>query len=211
MRQRKAENAIAFQRVPNSVAIEFRYEATGTPFVNIVYAEYPLGYDATDLDNLADAMETWAETGLITVLSSEVSYTGVTVTGLNAQNDLQATRQPAAPVAGGQAVGSCPLNVAFAVKFTAGLTGRSTRGRNYVGGIPENVAGRTTVTAIWADSVVNQYELMKAAIFGMGWTMVIVSRYTNGLKRIEAETFPVVTISYTDTQIDTRRKRLSNE
>lgn len=201
---------MAFQRVPNTAQIELRYSATGTPWVNTVYAQYPLGYTATELDTLADAVEAWAENGVITQLSSEATYDGVTVRGLNAEYDLIASRSPVSPVPGLAAGGSSPLNVAWVVKFLSGLTGRSTRGRNYIAGIPESIAGRTTVSVGWCDAIVTEYNQLKAAIFAAGWTMVIVSRYTALAKRPEGVTFPVVTVTYTDTRIDTRRSRLNN-
>jgi len=178
--------------------------------VNTLYARFPLSYDATELDNLADAAEIAAEAGWIENMASVCFYTGLTVRGLENEFDLLATRTPAAPIAGSTAGGACPVNVAFTVAFDAGLTGRSTRGRNYVGGVPESVASEKTVSAVWADAVVVNYNAMKAAIFAAGWTHVIVSRYHDHAKRLIAETFPVVNISYTDTRLDTRRSRLNN-
>lgn len=201
---------MAFQRVPWTVQLEFRYSSGTVPFVNTLYAQKPLGYDANDLDTLLDTVELAAEADLIASLASSVTYTGVTGTGLDTQFDISGSRTPAAPVAGGVAGFAAPINVAFAVKMDAGLTGRSTRGRNYVGGIPESVVSDRLVSSTWANAVVSSYENMKAEIFAAGWTLSIVSRYSNGVKRPEAQVFAVVNISYSDLQVDTRRSRLNN-
>lgn len=201
---------MAFQAVPNTVQIEFRYRSITVPWVNTVYARSPLPYDAAAIDDLADAVELWAETGVIEQLSTGAAYTGLEVRGLSNEFDITATRTPVPQVAGLVNAPVLPVNVAFVVKFDAGLTGRSTRGRNYVGGLADTDVDSRLIGAVRADAIVDKYETLKATIFAAGWSMVIVSRYHNGAKRITAETFPVVNISYTDLQVDTRRSRLNN-
>jgi len=201
---------MAFQQVPRTAQIEFQFLINTTPIVNTMYAQFPVDYDTDDLDTLADACETAAESGWIENMANVNFYVGLAVRGLNDEFDLIATRTPAAPVAGSVVGATLPVNVAFCIAFSAGLTGRSTRGRNYVGGIPESQVGEKNVGSTWADAVVTNYNAMKAAIFAAGWSHVIVSRYHNGAKRTTAETFPVTQISYTDLRVDTRRSRLNN-
>lgn len=201
---------MTFQPVPNTVLLEFRFITGTTPWINTVYAQNPLGYDAESLDTLLDAVESSAENGVITILATDTAYTGVTATGLNTAFDISGSRSPAVPVPGETAGNSVPINAAFCVQFNAGLTGRSTRNRNYVGGIPESVVNEKSVNATFANNLVAGYDGLKAAIFSAGWTQVIVSRYALGVKRVVAETWPVVNILYTDLRIDTRRSRLNN-
>lgn len=201
---------MAFQQVPNTVLLEFRYVTVTTPWVNTVYAQNPLGYDESALDTLLDAVETWAEAGAISIMAADTVYTGVTGTGLNTAFDISGSRSPVTPIAGSGTANSTPINTAFCIQFNAGLTGRSTRNRNYVAGLPETAVTEKNVTSAWGNALVDEYEALKAAIFAAGWTQVIVSRYASGVKRLVAETWPVVNILYTDLRVDTRRSRLNN-
>lgn len=202
---------MAFQRVPDTAQIEFKYLITGVPIVNTLYAQKLGGYDAASLDALADACDLWAPTGIIANLSSDTLYVEVTCRGLDNEFDIVTTRTDSPGTAGGIVSAAAPLNVAFCVKFTAGLTGRSTRGRNYIGGLAETTLGIRSINTAVADAFVAAYEQLRLDIIAAGWTQVIVSRYANGAKRPEAVVFPVTDVSYTDITIDTRRSRLNNE
>lgn len=202
---------MTFQSVPETAQVEIRYRSNSVPWVTTVYARRPGGYDITYLAELASAVDVWAGTGVIVALSQEVSYTGVRAVGLENENDLavEVVRDPA--IAGSVVSSPCPVNVAFTIKFTCGLTGRSTRGRNYVAGIPENQAGSREINSGTAGLLVTKYSGLGSAMQVIGWDHVVVSRYANNAKRATGVTFNVITYSYTDLRLDTQRRRLDNE
>lgn len=43
----------------------------------------------------------------------------------------------------------------------------------------------------------------------IGWTMVVLSRYENKIRRIQAATFPITGFRYRDRIVDSQRRRLT--
>lgn len=190
--------------------IETNYTYGLQIFQNTAYAYRSLPYSAGDVQSLAEALDVYNSTGVITYLSSDISYVSTTVTGLNDPLDYKYTADGAGGVAGGIASPTLPLNVAWVVKYTTGLTGRSARGRNYIGGIPEGAVTGNALVVSTAEAIVSELVGFKDQIDAEGWTQVIVSRYFNNAKRVIGVTLPVTGVGYTDLRVDTRRSRLDN-
>lgn len=198
-----------FQSVPGTASVEIRYRLGSTNFENVMYFRRTSGYGQADVDALAMNCYLVAESGLLPYISSDIALREVYVRGLEFQNDLEAYYADVVEPTGGIGNPSLPLNVAFAIKFSAGLTGRSTRGRNYIAGAPESQVSGNLVSPVWAENIKGGVEAISGASIPDGWTHVIVSRVANGVVRPTGVTFAVTSITYTDLTVDTMRKRLT--
>lgn len=174
------------------------------------YARRAVYYDQEQIDQLAGGMDGWFSGSILPSLASDYSYFYTSVKGLELQNDFQAIDASGAGP-GGDPNQPPPNNVAYCVKRVSGLTGRSARGRVYVPAIPrsELTANENYVTATWRDSIVANFNNIQSNIGPLGWQEVIVSRYSNGVQRPNfAETFDIAEWTYTDSRVDTQRRRL---
>lgn len=204
---------MAYQRVPNGVEIRVLYTLDDANFMNTFHAVAAGGYNLSMLQDLANRMDFNYATAMKAVLSKDVNYVQTEVRGLDSEFDLTVTVTLSA--------GACsvvsrsfPANVAFAVTRRSGLTGRSARGRVYVGGIPVTYQegdplNQNNLTVTAANGYVAVVDGARITIDNtVGFDPVIVSRYHNGLKRAEAVTFAWVSTDAKNRRLDTQRNRI---
>ena len=103
-----------------------------------------------------------------------------------------------------------PNNVTFAVKFTTGRLGRSTRGRNYIPAIRESEVTFNTLSVSQASAYVGAYQQLLPTLVGAtsSWEWVVVSRKQNGVVLPAGITYDIGTVSTTNLTVDTQRRRL---
>lgn len=200
---------MAFQRVPDTAEVIVEFLLNSRPIVNTFYAERVGGYVLADLVSLASVVDLAVGTHFLPQQSDNGSYVKTLVRGLDLENDLVAEDNDNAG-AGGVASEAQPANVTLAVKRASGFTGRSARGRIFWCMMPRNglTADENFVSAAYAAAVTAATNEIALAINGAGWVAVIVSRFSNGVKRTEGVTFDWVTTSITDNRVDSRRDRL---
>lgn len=205
---------MAFIPVANTAQCKIKYTYAGQGIMNNVYFEKATAWDVASLQDLADELwDRWATEVLIDLAD------GLTITEVEAL-DLTAATAPVArhiqSLSGSVSTGNLPNNVAFAIKFTTALRGRSFRGRIYLPGISlssEQNSGFLLLAA--ADNLLGDVE---GALVGTATTLsvahVVVSRYSgvdvNGdpIPRIAGVTEPVTAYSYSDLAFDSQRRRL---
>lgn len=202
---------MAFQPVPDTVAIDIIYSQNGATIQNVFYAELVGGYTLPDLVALAAGIDGQVQGTWKAQQNANSLYLRTEVTGLAVINDLFTSNNTNTGF-GVLAGGPLPNNVTFAIKKSSGLTGRSARGRTYWIGIPlteleptdENTLKAPYVTAIVAavDSIRTQINALSP------WVPVLVSRFTGGSQRTEGETFLWVSTLAVGDQIDTQRGRM---
>lgn len=205
---------MSFQRVPDTALVTVSFELDGDAFANTFYYEADAGYSQGDLDTLGSAVDGTPAHGLLALLQAQVTYTGTTVQGLNSINDLSAFWR-SSPLAGGvTGVRPLPINVAFVVSKRSGLSGRSARGRVYIGGLPsyatyfEPPSFQTMYDTAVAQFVaaIDAFRTVTGSL--PAWQPVLVSRYTDGAKRAEAVTFNWTATIANSRDVRTRRDRL---
>jgi hypothetical protein len=201
---------MAFQSVPETAEVFVEYSQNGVSMGNSFYFRKTGGYTLSDLEDLADDMDSWVATEWLPLLSQDVSYARCVVRGLENEEDY-VTENNDGVGAGGIAVAGLPNNVTFAFKRLSGFTGRSARGRVYMTGI-----GTSFLTA--DENIMNGTKLLNLLavlaeivnyVITHGWVEVIVSRYHEGMKRTTAQTLAVSEWSYSNSKVDTQRRRLS--
>lgn len=199
---------MAFQSVPNTAGIVIRGVLNGVTITNTFYARRDAGYTLADLTDLAGAVDDWWNANALPLLSSSYTYSLTEVTGLENENDFQAQSAIGAG-AGGRAVEPLSNALAMAFKRSSGLTGRTARGRVYIGGMDVNElsSDENQVNVAYLNSWRDVLDLLRTIIEVLGWVEVIVSRYVNGAKRATAVTFDVAGYTYTDAFLDTQRGR----
>lgn len=205
---------MAYQRVAKTAEISVIFGRVGYEFRNTYHAEFGGNYAQGDLDSLASAVDAQAN-NLMSDISGNVEYIRTDVRGLDSEFDLTSTNNTGAKT-GDVGSNTFPFNVAFCVQKLSGLTGRSARGRVYIGGIPVSYqatgagSDKNEITSAAAAAYVAHVDAIRTAIEAIGaWNAVIVSRYHNGSKRAEGVTFQWTVTQAKDDKLDTMRTRLS--
>jgi len=201
---------MSFQSVPNCAEADIIFSANNVIVQNSVkFTFVGGGYDQSNIDDLAVAIDDWVSTSYLPIVSNQVSYLRTEVRGLEDEFDFFALEDAGAAL-GGQSFAPLPNNVTFAVKFGSGLTGRSARGRAYMIGLYTAVPGTDENFAVdgYAAGAVAVWEALPTALVGTGWTHVIVSRFHDGAPRTTGIFFPVTTYSFVDKRLDSQRGRL---
>lgn len=200
---------MAFIPVPDTAEVLLFYTLNGQQMMNTLYFSKSGGWDSTSLQVLADAAwDHWATSVMIDLGD------GLVLTGTRAL-DLSSATGPVAEHTqslNGSITDSpeLPQNCAFAIKFTTAQRGRSFRGRIYLPGI---TTARQVSTGILSTSAADAFlEDVTGAIGDIATEAscehVVVSRFTGGSPRVTGVATPVTGISYTDTNLDSQRRRL---
>lgn len=140
-----------------------------------------------------------------------VSYIlgNIVATDISVAGGFQGVYTATAGQTGAIATAALPNNVAFCLKFLSGHVGRSYRGRIYIGGIPGSVVVANAVNGTWATNTAAALVTVNTDTAAVDYTQVIVSRYADGVLLTPPETRVVETITWTDLNTDSQRKRLN--
>lgn len=203
---------MAFQKVVDTAQISVIYSQHTETLQNTFYAHLATGYDLSDLDDLAAAIDVQVALTWLPQQIDDASYLRTEVRGLGVENDLFTETDTSAGV-GTHLGASLPNNVTLSIKKSSGQTGRSARGRTYWIGCARTELVSTNENqfeAVYVQAIADAVQDIKLKIAATGlWAPVLVSRFTNGLARTEGELFPWLTSTAINNSVDTQRGRLS--
>lgn len=195
--------------VPNGIKLEWNAVQNGVPVVNRVFITQTTTVGSGDLDD-----------AIIEALAFFNSYKGfchpsyvlqnITATDVSVANGIQ-TILPLTTANVGTASGSpAAANAAMVASLRTSQTGRSFRGRFYLGGLStayfDNAQNIAVATAgSWATTFTNFIDALSA----INKTLVVVSNYTAGLIRVVALATEIISV-IVDTKVDSQRRRTAN-
>lgn len=202
---------MAFQPAPGVAKVAVLAENQGETNVSTLYFKHNTSGapPASALATLATLISNHWQDVMLNSNTLEYVMRGVEVTGLWDAVAPAVLDTSLAGVTGGLAGPVVPNNVSLAVKFSTGMTGRSSRGRNFWPSFLELEVNANRVDAARVSAIVAGYgDMIGSGIFATSWTWVVLSRYSGGAPRTIATTLPVTAVSVTDTVVDSMRRRL---
>jgi len=112
--------------------------------------------------------------------------------------------------AGSVGTEQAPNNVCAVVTYDTGQSGKSSHGRNYIGGIPNAVIDVNTIDPTFAGDIVTAYQslLPGGSHDPSPYSWAVLSRVSGGITMAEAIAVPVLNVYFTDTTVDSQRRRL---
>lgn len=203
-------NEMAFQAVPRGVKIELNAVQNDVPIVNVWYAQLAGAPTDADLLAISEAVETWWHDNLKPSQHGTYVVQNITVTDVSIASGHQHINASIFEPMGGAGDDAAAANAAAVISWRTAATGRSFRGRTYIGGLPQAAlvdAQHLTTAAASA------YNLAGAnlvdALEAVGATLVVVSRIALGVVRIIAVATEIIAW-VTDNRIDSQRRRTAN-
>jgi len=199
-----------FVAVADVAQIELRGVLNGVPVENTWYAQTVGGWDQTGLDLLTQEISDQINATWLTILSPAFAFTAIYARDLSAQDSFQSLNVDLNGTPGTNTGEVLPNNVTVAVQRSAGLTGRSSRGRIFWMGLTDAwlATNENFLAGAYASAVIVACEEIDTAIIAGGGVSVIVSRFHNNAPRVTPVVYPVVQWSLSDARIDTLRGRL---
>lgn len=197
-----------FQPAPNTALIEWIYLLDGQLCENTYHVQQSVPFTAGDCSMVATIAYDWWTDEMSPTISEDVTLLRTEVKGLDDPTSPFFVRTPGTLSSGGAGVGATPNNVTFAVKHTTALSGRSSRGRWYVVGIPGTLIVASALGLAQAALYVATFVTLDALLVAEGLEPVIVSRRQNSVVLPEAVNYPITAHSFTDNTVDSQRRRL---
>lgn len=195
--------------VPNGIKVEMNGVQNGVPVVNRFYVTKTSPPSSADLDDVITAT-----LGLWNALRAGIhtSYTlaNITATDVHVANGTQTVLPLVTNNTGTAANAPAAANAAVCVSLRTNFTGRSFRGRFYIGGLPQDAfTNAQNISATAAASYAGWFEDFIDALNAINMTLVVVSNYANKVLRVVALATEVINV-IVDTKIDSQRRRTAN-
>ena len=171
-------------------------------------AKYVSAPALSDLDALGAIVQAWIQSDLLPNVCNTYAAHDVLVTGLTSATDPSSSTA-VTPPEDGQVVSTAVSNQdALVMTMNTALRGRSYRGRVYIPALPASarVNGTlwtTAVIAVWNAA----WGTLQSNMLTGGWTLSVLSRQNNNVRRTTGVATPVTTILGRQ-PIGTQRRRI---
>jgi len=202
---------MAFIPTPQGIRVAVEQELFGVPVVNVLTIKSEIPVDGSLLFAVELAFIVFWSDMMNDFLSEDLSLNRIVYTDMSTEEALQRIYTPPSSVTGGVTGAASPGNVALAMTLRTGLTGRSARGRIFLGGIPES------------STTGNQFNgtplaLLNTAFddFFNDWStsvpetaFAVTSFVSEGVPRTEGRQL-LITSAASNGRLDTQRRRLGS-
>lgn len=194
---------------PNVVKVEMRYTWDTEEVENTLYFFLPAPHSAEGLAILgAELYDVWA-TEFRPLQSASVSLREIYLRSMSGLVAPEYTFTTGLPAIGTNTQAPLPNNVTLSISFRSGLTGRSSRGRNFILGMTEDQVAQNLVAPAVIAAYVAAYEQLLPAASRLGSAIwVVYSQYSGGVIRPSGTFNFVLSVVVVDNVVDSQRRRL---
>lgn len=201
---------MTFVPVPQVAQVEVVFNYANQITENVYHVLGTLAFDASDLAALAGEFETWWKASLRTKHTPNCTLVNIKARAMDDPTSPAIEHGVTVDNAGTRGGTALPNNVAIAVKWITGLSGRSFRGRTYHQGLSSSdiLSGSSNVmdpTALGALQV--GYQALISVAFTNGGQLVVVSKTHDKAPRATGVATPIIGCTI-DSTLDSQRRRL---
>lgn len=199
---------MTFQPVPDTARFALVHDDSAALLaINVLYFRNPTQWGLPELITACNTLRDAWVAQVMPLMVQGARLLRVEARGERGQTDVAYQLALNPPAGGSVGSDSLPFQCSFCVTHLSGFTGRSARGRTYFPFIPESAQVAGILNPGVAEQYVGALEYIRDQMADIGWTHVIVSRFSDKVKRATAETLPVIGYRARDTEIDTQRRR----
>jgi hypothetical protein len=195
--------------VPNGIKIEWNASQNGVPIVNRVFVTQSTSPSSSDLDDaIIEALAFF--NSIKGALHPSYVLQNITATDVSVANGTQ-TILPLTTANVGTASGDAmAANAAMCLSLRTNYTGRSFRGRFYLGGLAQsNLNDAQNFDTVVVGDIGDYFMDFIDALTAINKTLVVVSNYAAGVVRVIALATEIISV-IVDTKVDSQRRRTAN-
>jgi hypothetical protein len=201
---------MAFIPTPQGVKVAVEGSQEAIPVVNVYHVDAGAAVSDTILDDVAAVFSNWMTTTLLPLLDSTYVLNRIVVTDISVANGHQSILTFTTGNVGGITGQPCAANAALCISWRTLQTGRSFRGRTYVGGLNNGVlVDPHTMGTTYANGFATAFVNLRTAIQTAGYVLSVLSLVANKIARV-AGVLTEITSLIVDTKIDSQRRRTAN-
>ena len=197
--------------------MELLFGLGGETIENLLYFNQVGAWTPAAITALGLALIDWWGVNMAPNLSTAIALIEVFGTDLTSPTGSAVSISTGLPLTGESVSEPMSNNVAPCISLRTASRGRSFRGRNYIGGIPENLVSGNIITGSWLTAVAAAYLGIKEVATENGCDWVVVSRFSgvdpvtkDPIPRAEGISTPILSVLFVDNVVDSQRKRLPN-
>lgn len=195
--------------VPNGIKIEMNYTQNGVPVVNRFYVTKTSAPSSGDLDDAIVATTDFYN-DLRAAQHQSLILQNITATDVHVANGIQTILPFTTNNTGLVTTAPAAANAALVVSLRTNFTGRSFRGRMYLGGLcAVSQTDAQNVSTAFASSVATIFSDFITALGAINQTLVVVSNYAAKVVRVTALATEIISL-IVNTKIDSQRRRTAN-
>src|SRR5215204_1830316 len=168
---------MAFIPAVNTARVTFKQAMHGSVIQNVFYVLNETGWSPAELTALANIVKNWANDFYAIPLSTDLAFVAVSARDMTTEDAAGIEVAFSALSGGDSGSPGLPGNVALAVKFKTGFTGRNRNGRWFVAGLTEGTVNANTITEAARDNIVASFGELRDALLGAGYAHVVASFY----------------------------------
>lgn len=195
----------------NCATFVFDYRYDNQAIQNSIAINLPSGWNATQLEAMASALEAWWTAELQPHLPNSIELHQIIATDQTALTSARVAH-PVSQFGGTAAPAGtiCPANVTCAIHFNTGDRGRGRSGRNYFPILMEAQVDNDYLDAAMAAIIEAAYAALQAAITAAiaDAIWVVLHRIAGGEQLAAGTWSPVLGAGFRDFVIDSQRDRL---
>ena len=201
---------MVFVPASNVLQVEVRGSLNGVPVECVQYHQFGSAITTPDVDDLFDWYDTVFLPDYLDPLGIEYKVGELYGTDLTTSSSPTYSLVFSPQREGAVAAAALPGNVASCISFRTAGRGRSSRGRNYVPGLPEGSVTGNGMDLTMVNALVAAYELMLGGgTYPAGWEWVVLSRFLLGIPRVAALAQTITDVLSTNLTVESQRGRLA--
>jgi len=200
---------MAFIPCPQCMQAELRFLWSTQKCENVLHFAASAGVSTSLMQTLGNNLIGWWNTNFKAISSSIYQLNEVYLTDLTSETGSTVSVVTGLPSPGTDVAESMPFNVSLCFSFRTANRGRTSRGRNYVGGLTEGKVNGNGVASTYTTPALTAYQsLIGAGTFTPGTSWVVLSRFLHGQPRPQGITQPITAVVLVDAIVDSQRRRL---
>jgi len=189
--------------------VELIFEAYGQRVENVYHVTDSLSMSEGIMADIGYAFVQWFNTSGKLSMSSSIKLVKIVLKDMESRTGPAIEYVVGLPIEGGLQTGvELPLNVTAAVSWGTPLRGRSFRGRTYVVGLRAGQVSGNQLTSQARLDLIDQYADLVSAIGTAGFTLVVVSKYSNKAPRTTGIATAITSVNV-NIDLDSQRRRLA--
>lgn len=201
---------MAFVPVPDGREIVLKGSQNGVPYVNVFHTTGITAPSIIHFSDVLSAFWAWYQVSVLVVQHNSLVIGSITMRDISVANGIEVELVITTGGAGGVSSAPAAANAALVGSWRTANTGRSFRGRTYMGALTSSVfQNAQNVTVSFASDMTAGLTDLIDALALVGETLVVVSKFANKVQRLVGVATEIIGL-IVDTKIDSQRRRTAN-